>query len=179
MEFYSQKSKWIKNIWNFLSQRYGKFCNIFLANFIKHMLHKHLVSEWGLNSKNWAVCNVKSKGSDFQNWLLISHDVVLPAQCACTTLVFWVFNLFSEVLELDLLVAWWCSYPYLVFWNRACIIVMDWVPKMCFENSGQKTNDHMTKICQKWRKAFFNLPLKEHFSADIRKSNSKYLIFHH
>ena len=109
------------------------------------------------------MCNVKSKGSDFQNWLLISHDVVLPAQCACTTLVFWVFNLFSEVLELDLLVAWWCSYPYLVFWNRACIIVMDWVPKMCFENSGQKTNDHMTKICQKWRKAFFKLPLKEYF----------------
>ena len=129
--------------------------------------------------KNWAVCNVKSKGSDFQNWLLISHDVVLPAQCACTTLVFWVFNLFSEVLELDLLVAWWCSYPYLVFWNRACIIVMDWVPKMCFENSARKTNDHMTKICQKWRKAFLKLPLKEHFSADIRKSNSKYLIFHH
>ena len=126
-----------------------------------------------------AVCNVKSKGSDFQNWLLISHDVVLPAQCACTTVVFWVFNLFSEVLELDLLVAWWCSYPYLVFWNRACIIVMDWVPKMCFENSARKTNDHMTKICQKWRKAFLKLPLKEHFSADIRKSNSKYLIFHH
>ena len=63
-----------------------------------------------------AVCNVKSKGSDFQNWLLISHDVVLPAQCAYTTLVFWVFNLFSEVLKLDLLVAW-CSYPYLVLWN--------------------------------------------------------------